>query len=84
MALIDRVRLVLATDPDAPLSRVCWCVGDSRPEMVATLMRMVILSGLRGSVAATHTALKPRHSTVNAVPCSTASLPASKRVRGSV
>ena len=66
MALIDRVRAVLERDPDATLGRVCVCVGDSRPEMVATLMRMVRLGQRRCRVSAIPAApTQPRHTCVS-------------------
>lgn len=76
MTLIDRVRAVLDADPHAPLHRVCVCVGDSRPELVATLMRMVQLRGSVHPSPTTHP--QTRAATSTRVPASLpGSLPAS-------
>ena len=79
--LIDRIRAVLEREPDAPLSRVCVCVGDSRPEMVATLMRMVALSG-RARLAASAQLTDTRFTREDNARQINASLPASDGVGG--
>lgn len=67
MTLIDRVRASVAQHPAASLCVRCILVGDSRRALVATMVRMVQLAGVRATVQANpNNSFRTRHSTVSA------------------